>query len=321
MSRKNILVISSGRRCTLVSLFRNYAHKIGGQVIAADLDPLAPSLREADKSRFLPRLSDPEFLDRLIEIIDQEQIGLAIPVIDTGLQMLALSAERLSAHGCKILPSSSSFVEMCSDKWLTFTGLDGRVAVPKSWLPGMDGSDMPEDLFVKPRDGSASINAFPCTRATLESVLQSVPNAIIQERLVGREVTIDALFDFDGVPIHFVPRTRIRTIGGESIQGVTLPKSELGNWLESLLPILSDLGARGPNTIQCFITPNGPVLTEINPRFGGGYPLAHAAGGTYPEWLMDMMLGQTVAPRLGEYTEGLYMSRAYREYFFQEPKW
>ena len=87
------------------------------------------------------------------------------------------------------------------------------------------------------------------------------------------------------------------------------------------MPILSDLGARGPNTIQCFITPNGPVLTEINPRFGGGYPLAHAAGGTYPEWLMDMMLGQTVAPRLGEYTEGLYMSRAYREYFFQEPKW
>jgi carbamoyl-phosphate synthase large subunit len=85
--------------------------------------------------------------------------------------------------------------------------------------------------------------------------------------------------------------------------------------------VCSTLGAAGPLTIQAFLTPQGPVLLEVNPRFGGGFPLALAAGGTYPAWLLDMVAGVPVEPRLRAYEPGVYMTRHYVERFETRPKW
>jgi carbamoyl-phosphate synthase large subunit len=195
------------------------------------------------------------------------------------------------------------------------------VTVPASWLPGIAPEVLPEDLFLKPRDGSASQHTHACLREDLEHILPLVPNPIIQERLKGREITIDALFDFEGRPLHFVPRERIRTLGGESIQGVTLGNEELETWLSNVLDACSLLGARGAITLQAFLTPLGPVLTEVNPRFGGGFPLANAAGGNYPQWLLAMLAGEPVNPQMGVYIRGLYMTRCYTEVFTETLPW
>jgi carbamoyl-phosphate synthase large subunit len=71
--------------------------------------------------------------------------------------------------------------------------------------------------------------------------------------------------------------------------------------------------------MQAFLTVNGPVLTEINSRFGGGFPLCQAAGGRYPEWILQMIEGQRLQPRLGDYEADVYMTRYYREHFFTAP--
>jgi carbamoyl-phosphate synthase large subunit len=85
--------------------------------------------------------------------------------------------------------------------------------------------------------------------------------------------------------------------------------------------VSAQMGARGPITLQAFLTANGPVLTEINPRFGGGFPLGHAAGAHYPEWILQLVEERTVQPQLGNYSSGVYMSRYHREYFFTSPLW
>jgi carbamoyl-phosphate synthase large subunit len=85
--------------------------------------------------------------------------------------------------------------------------------------------------------------------------------------------------------------------------------------------VCSKLGAAGPLTIQAFLTSDGPVLSEINARFGGGFPLALAAGGAYPAWLLDLVDGRAVTPRLGEYESGLYMTRYHVEVITRTPRW
>jgi len=85
--------------------------------------------------------------------------------------------------------------------------------------------------------------------------------------------------------------------------------------------VAARLGARGPITLQAFLTARGPVLIEDNPRFGGGFPLAYAAGGHYPEWLLALLAGERIEPRLGAYQKGLYMTRYNVEYFTTEPLW
>jgi len=56
-------------------------------------------------------------------------------------------------------------------------------------------------------------------------------------------------------------------------------------------------GARGCVTVQVFGDPDTQRVKalEINPRFGGGYPLAQAAGAEFPDWLIrEYFLGETV---------------------------
>ena len=66
-------------------------------------------------------------------------------------------------------------------------------------------------------------------------VLRLVREPIVQEVLTGPEITIDALLDLEGRPIHYVPRRRIRTLGGESIQGVTLEHdTAFETWIEDV---------------------------------------------------------------------------------------
>jgi carbamoyl-phosphate synthase large subunit len=319
-----VLVTSAGRRTGLVRAFVEAAHARGGVVFAGDVDGLAPALFVADEALQTASTGAPDYLARLVDQVGRHSIDLLVPTIDTELPMLAAGRTELERAGCRLALSTASFVEITLDKFLSVEAF-GRagVAVPRSWLPPTDGTaDLPAELFVKPRQGSASKDTYRIERGELDRILGLVPNAIVQEVLGGPEITIDALLDFDGRPIHFVPRIRLKTVGGESVQGVTLDHDErIESWIEGVLEVCASLGALGPLTIQAFLTPAGPVLSEVNPRFGGGYPLALAAGGSYPAWLLEMVGGGRVEPRLRDYEAGLYMTRANTEVFVRQPRW
>lgn len=319
----NVLVTSAGRRVSLLQAFARATHARSAHVFAGDASSLAPTLYLADDAFRLPNVQDERYVPHLLELVREHRIGLIVPTIDPELAVLAEHREAFAEAGCRALVSSPSFVELCGDKWLTreaFTveGID----TPKSWLPeGLEPERLPPHLFVKPRDGSASRDIYRATPASLVGILPRVQNAIVQEELTGPEITIDALLSLTGEPLHYVPRVRLRTLAGESIQGVTIAADEIRGWLEALLLAAARLGARGPITLQAFLTPRGPVLIEVNPRFGGGFPLAYAAGGHYPEWLLALLHGETVESRLGQYQVGLYMTRYNVEHFTTEPLW
>jgi carbamoyl-phosphate synthase large subunit len=320
----NVLVTSAGRRTSLVRAFTEEAHKRGGRVHAGDVDALAPALYLADAVLRTRRTEDPAYVGELLRAVALNAIGLVVPTIDKDLSILAANRARFETLGCRVAVSNSSLVEITLDKYQTGTTFGALgVRVPRSWLPPIERPDeLPARVFVKPRRGSASQSAHEVAREALESVLRIVPDPVVQELLTGPEITVDALLDFDGRPIHFVPRLRIRTMGGESVQGVTLQHDPVvEDWIERVLRHCSELGARGPITIQGFLSDDGPILSEINPRFAGGVPLAIAAGGRYPGWLLDMAEGRPVEPRLRQFEPGLFMTRYNTEHFMRQPMW
>ena len=319
----NVLVTSAGRRVSLVQAFAKAAHARGGKVLAGDASSLAPALYKADGAFRLPPVKSESYILELLSLVRAHDIGLIVPTIDTELEVLATNIQTFADAGCRALVSSPAFVALSGDKWLTQRAFaEHEVDVPQGWtVDELAGATLPEQLFVKPRDGSSSLNIYRATPDTLTSILARVPNAIVQEELSGPEITIDALIGFDGRPLHYVPRIRIRTLAGESIQGVTIADDDLRGWLVRLLEVAAELGARGPITLQAFLTERGPVLIEVNPRFGGGFPLAYAAGGHYPAWLLALLHSEAVAPSLGVYTVGLYMTRYNVEHFTTEPLW
>jgi carbamoyl-phosphate synthase large subunit len=229
----------------------------------------------------------------------------------------------LEDAGCVVLVSDPEVIAMAADKCQTQEVFSAAgIAVPVGWpAESAPSVGLPDRLVVKPRHGSASQDVHLIDSFQLATVLPGVAQAIVQERLFGPEITIDALLGLQGEMIHYVPRRRIRTLAGESIQGVTISDDGLRDWIIRVLGIVSSMGGRGPITIQTFLTDNGPVLTEVNPRFGGGFPLTHAAGGRYPEWLVAAVRGDSSPLVLGDYEVGLHMTRYYVEEFVTSPRW
>jgi carbamoyl-phosphate synthase large subunit len=324
--RRNVLITSAGRRTSLVVHFQRAAHRHDAQVIAADSDPLAPALLVADEAARLPLIATSRYFDALTELVTGREVGLLIPTIDTELQFLAEHRDQLAALGCLAAVSSPGLVSATGDKWLMRELFRGSgVALPRAWLPGprhaVGGDQIPAQVFVKPRRGSAGVGAQSVAREHLGSVVASLVDPIIEEILEGLEVTVDALLGLDGTVLHYVPRLRLKTIGGESVEGVTIGHEPLASWLEAVFDRCRTYGARGPITVQLFLTERGPVLSEINPRFGGGFPLAAAAGADYAEMLLRIADGESVAPSIGSYEVGLYMTRFYSEKFLTRKLW
>lgn len=287
------------------------------------MDSLAPALYFADAGVYLPPVTSPSYVDELLAIVRRFEIRLLVPTIDPELILLARARDQLVEIGCVALISLPAAVVVFMDKWKTVQFFDRRgIRTPRSWLPDqLDIAELPEKLFVKPRRGSASKNTFQVPREHVRAVVPLVDDPIIQECVPCPEITIDALLDLEGKPIHFVPRRRLKTVGGESVEGVTIPDDEIRPWVLNLLEQIGSLGGRGPITIQAFLSPGGPILSEINPRFSGGFPLALAAGGDYPELIMRMLEGQPVEPAIGCYRKHLYMTRYYVELTLERPLW
>lgn len=318
-----VLITSAGRRTSLVRAFKEAAARRGWEVLAGDIDPLAPALYVADQGVYLPRVASPSYIDELLSIVRTRNVRLVVPTIDTELMPLAEAREGLLDAGCVALVSSPNAVRVFMDKWETVRFFrDHGITTPRSWLPNeLKGAELPERLFVKPRKGSASKSTYRVTRENLRAVLPLVEDPIVQEYVPYPEITIDALLDLEGKPIHYVPRRRLKTVGGESVEGVTIPDDEIRPWVVGLLEKIGALGGCGPITAQAFLSPDGPMVSEINPRFGGGFPLALAAGADYPELIMQVVEGRQVQPAIGQYRKNLFMTRYYVELILEQPLW
>jgi carbamoyl-phosphate synthase large subunit len=108
------------------------------------------------------------------------------------------------------------------------------------------------------------------------------------------EYTIDAYYNAAGALRCLVPRERIEVRDGEISKGATRKHAVYDYFVEKLGALK---GAMGCITIQAFVNVDQASFKalEINPRFGGGYPLSHAAGADYPDWLIrEYLLSQEV---------------------------
>jgi carbamoyl-phosphate synthase large subunit len=307
----NILLTSVGRRVELLKAFRESMSRsnITGKIVTTDLKRNAPASFLADAAELVPRIDRPDYIDRLLDICDRHHIDLLIPLIDTELPLLSLHEQRFRDRGVTVVISSAAVNDICHSK--NKTGLFFKtigVKTPKIYqLEEVKDRDFP--VLIKPNQGSASVGVYKIeNRTELNFFANYVEDSIIQELISGEEYTIDVLVNFRGKAISIVPRSRLETRAGETSKGTTVKNPELiaaAKYIVESLP-----GAIGCITIQCFLQSDGKItFIEINPRFGGGYPLAYRAGADFPLWLFQLCAGENPQVAIDEWEDGLSMFR------------
>jgi carbamoyl-phosphate synthase large subunit len=302
-----VLFTCAGQRVDIVTAFK----RAGARTLATDVNPLAPALYHADEHAFVPRVSDPGYADALRALVDAHDISLIVPLTDLDHGVLARAR---GALGALVLLPAPEIVDALADKWLAHLLFEERgIGSPATWLPDALPDTLEFPVLVKARHGFGSRGIYRCVdRRELEFFLDYTDHdSMVQAACEGEEFSIDVFCDLEGRCLNAVPRTMIESKGGESIKGMTIRDPEL---IEVGRAVSETLGLVGPANIQCFREPDGTHrVTDINPRFGGAFPLPTAAGSRYPELALALAAGERPEPRLGDFRDGLVMTRFFSE--------
>lgn len=319
MSRSiTILFTSVGRRVELVRSFRDACARLGvvGRFIGTDVDPLAPAMQLMDGAVIAPPWQSPDYVTFLTELCARERVEMVFPLIDPDIAILSGMRESLATSGTDAVVVPLEAARATADKLLT-RDLFSQAGVrqPRTYTPeelDVVVEDFP--LIVKPRFGSASAHVHRVNDAReLAFVLPTVPRPIIQQLMAGPEITSDVLCSSAGGALGVVSRMRLQVRAGEVVKAVTMRDASVE---AGCLAIARVMEARGPITVQCMMHDGEPHFTEVNPRFGGGFPLSIAAGLPGPALLISERLGLGLtSPPIGSHQVGMYMTR-FDESFF-----
>jgi carbamoyl-phosphate synthase large subunit len=303
-----VLFTCAGQRVDIVAAFR----RAGARTLAADLDPLAPALYHAHSYELVPPVADPGYVPMLRELVVRHEIDLIVPLTDLDHGVLARARDELG--GALVLLPGPALVDALADKWLAHRLFEERgIGSPATWLPDELPDRLPFPVLVKARHGFGSRGIYRCAdEGELAFFLGYTEHAsMVQACCRGEEFSVDVFCDLESRCLNAVPRTMIQSKGGESIKGKTIRDSAL---IEVGRHVSETLGLVGPANIQCFREPDGRhLVTDINPRFGGAFPLPTAAGSRYPELALALAAGERPEVRLGAFREGLVLTRFFSE--------
>jgi len=294
----NVLILSAGRRVELVNCFRSAAKELGieGNVLAVDCSRTAPALYFADRGIMLPRIKSGDYVEAIIDICKKEHVTLVVPTIDTELLLLAEQKEQIEKQtGARLLISDIEIIKICRNKLVTQKFMEENGFLMPRLLQGEEllSDDLPFPLFMKPIDGSSSIDAFKVkNREELDTYSKLIRRPIVQEYIAGEEYTVDVFLDFDSNIISVVPRVRIATRSGEISKGRIVKDREI---IEDVTRLMQVLKPVGHITVQCKKTEEGISYIEINPRFGGGAPMSIKAGADSCKNLYRLLRGEKLS--------------------------
>jgi len=303
-----VLFTCAGQRVDIITAFG----RAGATTIASDLDRLAPALYHADHFALVPRVDDPGYVAALAAIVAEHAVRLVVPLTDLDQGILSLHRSAL-APALVLAPPPEVCVTM-GDKYLAHAFFDANgIASPRTWLP----VDVPDDarypLLVKVREGFGSRHIYRAADAEeLAFFLRhTTVDSMVQELCLGEEFSIDVFCDLDGRCLNAIPRTMIQSKGGESIKGMSIQDLEL---IAHGAHVAEAIGIVGPANVQCFREADGSLpVTDVNPRFGGGFPLPLAAGSRYPELAIALANGERPEPRVGDFRAGVTMTRFFSD--------
>lgn len=310
----NILILSAGTRDKVVQYFKKeLADK--GRVIATDCSNLAPAVYEADAFYLVPRITEPGYLDVILDICEKEKITGVFSLIDPELSLLAKERERFLAVGTTPIVSDYELVETCFDKYRMFELLQ-KMQMPtakcyadkESFYRAERAGEIAYPVFVKPVRGSASIHINKVgSEKEIEVLCELYEDLMIQEYMDGQEYGADVYVDMlSGKCTDIFVKKKIKMRAGETDKSVSFKDEKLFSLIRDFS---EQCGFRGMIDIDIFEVGGVYYISEVNPRFGGGYPHAYGCGVNMAAAVVRNLSGQENEVRIGAYREGICMMK------------
>lgn len=322
MNPINILILSAGTRNKIVQYFKKTLGE-NGKVIATDMSTIAPAIYEADKYYIVPRITEPGYIDIILDICKKENISGVLSLIDPELSLLAENEEKFKNIGTTVIGSSYELCERALDKmqmfqWLRSHGYNCAKSYvdKKEFFADVKTGKANYPVFVKPVRGSASIAISKVfDNETVDLLFDHSDNLMIQEYLDGQEIGADCYIDLlSGELVSVFTKKKIVMRAGETDKSVSFKDEKL---FELIKKFVNESGWRGQIDIDIFEINGEYHISEVNPRFGGGYPHAYECGADHMKLIVNNLNGIVNSDVIGNYKENVYMMK-YNEIMIKE---
>lgn len=310
----NVLILSCGTRNKIVQYFKN-ALGSRGNVVVTDMSPYAPALYEADRHYIVPRMTAPGYLDVVLDICRQEKISGVLSLIDPELALLAENAHRFAAEGVTVIGSAAeqcyrAFDKMKMYRWLVDHGYLCAQSFTDTGLffEAVEQGKLSYPVFVKPVCGSASLSVNRAQDATtVQFLMEHGEGMMIQEYLHGQEIGADVYIDMiSGEVVSIFTKKKLVMRAGETDKGISFKDDKL---FALITKFAAESGFRGQIDIDLFEINGEYYISEVNPRFGGGYPHAYECGVDHMTLICNNLAGNANPVRIGDYAENMVMMK------------
>lgn len=313
----NILIPASGAATYLCQRMRQATNETGGKLVLTDLSPEPPTRAHADVFFNTPRLNDPALEPMILKIIEEQKITAILPKRQQEFMWWSGFAERHPQ--VQMMLSGAETLKITLDKKSSYDWLQQNnfPVAPYAMKNAGDFASAQKALgplpwFAKPYDGAGTRGVG--TLQSPEDFQKASDEMILQPMLKGVEYTTNFYVDRAGKCRVVIPHRRLEVANGEVTTGITVNEPYLIELAQQLAQKLA--GIYGPICFQVIhdeskgrISAQSVVVTDINPRFGGGYPLCEAAGGNFVDWLILEAQGKPLPATAGQWKPGTYMER------------
>ena len=310
----NVLILSCGTRNKIVQYFKN-ALQGRGKVVATDMSPFAPALYEADQYYVVPCMTTEGYLDIILDICRKEKIQGVLSLIDPELAFLARNEEAFRQIGATVIGCGQEQCDRTFDKmqmyrWLVEHGyLCAHSFIDmESFQEAVRQGEVSYPVFVKPICGSASLSVNRAPDAqTVRFLMEHSDGMMIQEYLHGSEIGADVYIDLvSGEVVSIFTKRKLLMRAGETDKAVSFKDEKL---FELICRFAKESAFRGQIDIDLFEINGEYYISEVNPRFGGGYPHAYECGVDHMRLICNNLEGKTNPPAIGCYEDGIVMMK------------
>lgn len=294
----NILITSAGRRVKVIQYFKAEVYSSNGSIITTDMDPNAPALYFSDFNYIVPAITCDNYINELIKICEKHQVTAVLSLIDPELELLAANKKYFTEKNIHLIISEIDMVEMCFDKYSAFQFFrnNSLATVPtfigkEKIMEQVSNGVLEFPLIAKPRKGSASEGIRLIKDVSeFRTIENQNGNLLFQPYYKDKEYGVDAYVDLlTGELVDMFIKEKVLMRSGETDKSVSVHDKKI----EALIIELIDkTDFRGPIDIDVFEYKGKYYLSEINPRFGGGYPHAYECGVNFPKYISRNLHGE-----------------------------
>lgn len=279
----NILFTNAGRRATLLQFCKQ---SLGDNVkiVATDSWSVAPALFFADKYYITPKFTDKNYVDKIFEICELENIQAITSLYDEDTYILSKYKDEFEKRGIIPLIPDEKTAELCLDKYLMFRYLKEN-NIPtvltfdsiESFNIAKNNGEIGFPVFIKPRTGCGSVGAkkINSNEELINEIKPDNSDYVIQEYFENKDIDIDFYVDYISKQVVSVfSKNKIETRIGGTSKSISFKDEKLFDFVKM---VAKKFELAGPNDIEVFYKDEKYYFGEINPRFSGAYLNAFGA--------------------------------------------